>query len=304
MSPVDGHRQPVAAFRDFEPGVAPLLELFGTFPGGGGGGRGNGCRAQPWRRQQISGGGSPRPHGHGHPLHGQDLRGAPQPCGQSGFRHAPGLPMASRPWRTVGGPGRWCDARVLVPHGGPGQRRWAWRHPARPGDTRMAGAADRGAPDPWPGRARFWTASAAENVGPLSALAVGAYIVLAGLWASPISGASMNPARSFGPELAGLNFANFWIYVIGPTVGAAMAVGIAFVLRGPGGEDTRRRLRRRRFALDGLRRQGIARRIRCGDALTFVTDEPAPRGDYAYIALTVSAATDGQEVRHRAAQVG
>jgi len=81
------------------------------------------------------------------------------------------------------------------------------------------------------------TASAAQNVGPLSALAVGAYIVLAGLWASPISGASMNPARSFGPELVGLNFANFWIYVIGPIAGAVLAVGIAFVLRGPGGED-------------------------------------------------------------------
>jgi aquaporin Z len=81
------------------------------------------------------------------------------------------------------------------------------------------------------------TASGAQNVGPLSALAVGAYIVLAGLWASPISGASMNPARSFGPELAGLDFANFWLYLIGPTAGAVLAVGIAFVLRGPGGED-------------------------------------------------------------------
>ena len=45
------------------------------------------------------------------------------------------------------------------------------------------------------------TASSAQNVGPLSALAVGGYIVLAGLWSSPVSGASMNPARSFGPAL-------------------------------------------------------------------------------------------------------
>ena len=43
------------------------------------------------------------------------------------------------------------------------------------------------------------TASRAQNVGALSAVAVGGYIALAGLWASPISGASMNPARSFGP---------------------------------------------------------------------------------------------------------
>ena len=63
------------------------------------------------------------------------------------------------------------------------------------------------------------TASGAQNIGSLSALAVGAYIVLAGLWASPISGASMNPARSFGPALVGLDFANFWIYLIGPGAG-------------------------------------------------------------------------------------
>jgi aquaporin Z len=81
------------------------------------------------------------------------------------------------------------------------------------------------------------TASAAQNVGPLSALAVGAYIVLAGLWASPVSGASMNPVRSFGPELVGLDFASFWIYVVGPTAGAVLAVGISYVLRGPGGRD-------------------------------------------------------------------
>ena len=46
------------------------------------------------------------------------------------------------------------------------------------------------------------TASGAQNVGALSAVAVGGYIILAGLWSSPISGASMNPARSFGPDLA------------------------------------------------------------------------------------------------------
>src|SRR3954465_5281732 len=44
------------------------------------------------------------------------------------------------------------------------------------------------------------TASKAQNVGPLSALGVAGYIALAGLWSSPISGASMNPARSFGPD--------------------------------------------------------------------------------------------------------
>jgi len=81
------------------------------------------------------------------------------------------------------------------------------------------------------------TASGAQNVGALSALAVGSYIILAGLWASPISGASMNPARSFGPDLVARDFANYWIYLIGPTVGAVLAAGVAYILRGPGGKD-------------------------------------------------------------------
>ena len=76
------------------------------------------------------------------------------------------------------------------------------------------------------------TASRSQNLGPLSALGVGAYIVLAGLWSSPISGASMNPARSFGPDLVLGNFDHYWVYVVGPILGAAIAVGFAFVLRG------------------------------------------------------------------------
>lgn len=45
------------------------------------------------------------------------------------------------------------------------------------------------------------TASGARNIGSDAALAVGGYIALAGLWAAPISGASMNPVRSFAPDL-------------------------------------------------------------------------------------------------------
>src|SRR3954454_8509396 len=54
------------------------------------------------------------------------------------------------------------------------------------------------------------TASRAQNVGPLAALGVAGYIALAGLWSSPISGASMNPARSFGPDMALWNFSHYW----------------------------------------------------------------------------------------------
>jgi len=80
------------------------------------------------------------------------------------------------------------------------------------------------------------TASRAQNVGPLAALGVGSYIILAGLWSSPISGASMNPARSFGPDLVRGDFSSYWVYLAGPLAGAAIAVGIAFVLRGKGGD--------------------------------------------------------------------
>jgi aquaporin Z len=80
------------------------------------------------------------------------------------------------------------------------------------------------------------TASRAQNVGALSAVAVGGYIVLAGLWSSPISGASMNPARSFGPDLALANFSHYWVYLVGPIAGALIAVGFAWILRGPGGD--------------------------------------------------------------------
>jgi len=81
------------------------------------------------------------------------------------------------------------------------------------------------------------TASKAQNIGPLAALAVGGYIILAGLWAAPISGASMNPVRSIAPALAGNNLVDWWVYLVGPVVGALVAVGIAYILRGRGGDE-------------------------------------------------------------------
>jgi aquaporin Z len=80
------------------------------------------------------------------------------------------------------------------------------------------------------------TASAAQNVGTIGALGVGGYIALAGLWSAPVSGTSMNPARSFGPALVSGHWASYWVYVIGPLVGAAIAVGCAWILRGRGGD--------------------------------------------------------------------
>ena len=80
------------------------------------------------------------------------------------------------------------------------------------------------------------TASGAQNVGRIGALGVGGYIALAGLWAAPVSGTSMNPARSFGPALVSGDWTAYWVYVAGPLIGAAIAVGCAMILRGRGGD--------------------------------------------------------------------
>jgi aquaporin Z len=80
------------------------------------------------------------------------------------------------------------------------------------------------------------TASAAQNVGAIGALGVGSYIALAGLWSAPVSGTSMNPARSFGPALVSGDWVAYWVYLVGPLAGAAIAIGCAIILRGRGGD--------------------------------------------------------------------
>jgi aquaporin Z len=82
------------------------------------------------------------------------------------------------------------------------------------------------------------TASGAQQLGPIAALGVGGYIALAGLFGAPVSGASMNPARSLGPALVLGNWTSWWAYVLGPVIGALIAVGLAFILRGRGGGDS------------------------------------------------------------------
>lgn len=66
----------------------------------------------------------------------------------------------------------------------------------------------------------------AKETGILAGIAIGGYIALAAMFAGPISGASMNPARSFGPAIVGGTWPSFWIYVVGPVIGAGLSVPI------------------------------------------------------------------------------
>ncbi len=76
------------------------------------------------------------------------------------------------------------------------------------------------------------TAAGHKLVGHNAALASGGVIALDGLFASPISGASMNPARSLGPDLVGGMMSTYWVYLLGPLIGALAAVGLATALDG------------------------------------------------------------------------
>lgn len=81
------------------------------------------------------------------------------------------------------------------------------------------------------------TASGAQQIGPFAAIGVAGYIALAGLWGAPVSGASMNPVRSLAPALVLGDWRAWWAYLAGPLAGAVVAVGCAWVLRGPGGGE-------------------------------------------------------------------
>ncbi|KAK3130622.1 hypothetical protein QOZ80_6BG0495820 [Eleusine coracana subsp. coracana] len=68
-------------------------------------------------------------------------------------------------------------------------------------------------------------------IGQMAGLAVGGTIMLNALFAGPVSGASMNPARSIGPALVGSKYRSLWVYIFGPFAGAAAGARAYDLLR-------------------------------------------------------------------------
>ena len=77
------------------------------------------------------------------------------------------------------------------------------------------------------------TSSGARNIGTNGAIAVGGFVAMTGLWAGPVSGASMNPVRSLAPAIVCGDTSLVWIYVAGPIAGALIGVVFEWILKGP-----------------------------------------------------------------------
>ena len=76
-------------------------------------------------------------------------------------------------------------------------------------------------------------ATGSREVGIMAGLAIGLTVLLEALFAGPISGASMNPARSLGPALIDLNFQHLWIYLTAPVIGAIGSIYAWKITREP-----------------------------------------------------------------------
>lgn len=70
-------------------------------------------------------------------------------------------------------------------------------------------------------------------VGAAAAIAIGGTVGLDALFGGPVTGASMNPARSFGPALASGTWTDFWVYLAGPVLGAALGALAYQLIRTP-----------------------------------------------------------------------
>ncbi len=77
--------------------------------------------------------------------------------------------------------------------------------------------------------------SGAKEKGLMAGIAVGGVIGLEALFAGPICGASMNPARSLAPAVLSGNLTGLWIYLTAPPLGAAIGVACCRAVHRPGG---------------------------------------------------------------------
>ena len=75
-------------------------------------------------------------------------------------------------------------------------------------------------------------ATDARAIGAAAAIAIGGTVALDSLFGGGVTGASMNPARSFGPALVAGEWQDFWIYIVGPLLGAMAAAFAYEVVRG------------------------------------------------------------------------
>lgn len=77
-------------------------------------------------------------------------------------------------------------------------------------------------------------ATGSKETGIMAGVAIGSFVAIAALFGGPISGASMNPARSLGPALVSGQLGQLWIYFIGPLIGTCTAVFACRIVQAPG----------------------------------------------------------------------
>ncbi len=78
----------------------------------------------------------------------------------------------------------------------------------------------------------------AREKGITAAIAIGSIIGLEAMFAGPISGASMNPARSLAPALISGNTQHLWLYLLAPTLGTLAAIPLSLATRSPADSTT------------------------------------------------------------------